>query len=122
MPPDMTIDETLASLRLLVPDVEFIYYIYVVDKEDHLLGVLTLKKLFTTPLDVKLSEVMIQNVKHVYLDTERKKIAEVISKYDFVAIPVLDQEKRIKGIITVDDVIDLLVPNPTRRKKRRAFQ
>ncbi len=65
---------------------------------------------------------MIQNVKHVYLDTERKKIAEVISKYDFVAIPVLDQEKRIKGIITVDDVIDLLVPNPTRRKKRRAFQ
>ncbi|HQP51473.1 MAG TPA: CBS domain-containing protein [Syntrophorhabdaceae bacterium] len=122
MPPDMTIDETLASLRLLVPDVEFIYYIYVVDKEDHLLGVLTLKKLFTTPLDVKLSEVMIQNVKHVYLDTERKKIAEVISKYDFVAIPVLDQEKRIKGIIIVDDVIDLLVPNPTRRKKRRAFQ
>ena len=122
MPPDMTIDETLASLRLLVPDVEFIYYIYVVDKEDHLLGVLTLKKLFTTPLDVKLSEVMIQNVKHVYLDTERKKIAEVISKYDFVAIPVLHQEKRIKGIITVDDVIDLLVPNPTRRKKRRAFQ
>ena len=122
MPPDMTIEETLSSIRLLVPDVEFIYYIYVVDKEEHLLGVLTLKKLLTTPLDVKLGDVMVQNVKHVYLDTERKEIAEIISKYDFVAIPVLDQEKRIKGIITVDDVIDLLVPNPTRRKKRRAFQ
>jgi CBS domain-containing protein/sporulation protein YlmC with PRC-barrel domain len=121
-PPDMTIDETLVSIRLLVPDVEFIYYIFVVDKEDHLLGVLTLKKLLTTPLDVKLSEVMVQNVKHVYLDTERKEIAEIISKYDFVAIPVLDEEKRIKGIITVDDVIDLLVPNPTRKRKRRAFQ
>jgi magnesium transporter len=120
--PDMTIDETLAGIRLLVPDVEFIYYIYVVDKEDHLLGVLTLKKLLTTPLDVKLGDVMVQNVKHVYLNTERKGIAEIISKYDFVAIPVLDEEKRIKGIITVDDVIDLLVPNPTRRRKRRAFQ
>jgi magnesium transporter len=65
---------------------------------------------------------MVQNVKHVYLDTERKEIAEIISKYDFVAIPVLDEEKRIKGIITIDDIMDLLVPNPTRRKKRRAFQ
>ncbi|MCX5809618.1 MAG: CBS domain-containing protein [Proteobacteria bacterium] len=120
--PDMTIEETLAGIRLLVPDVEFIYYIYVVDNEDHLLGVLTLKKLLTTPLDVRLGDVMLQNVKHVYLDTERKEIAEIISKYDFVAIPVLDEEKRIKGIITIDDIMDLLVPNPTRRKKRRAFQ
>ena len=120
--PDMTIEGTLAGIRLLVPDVEFIYYIYVVDKEDHLLGVLTLKKLLTTPLDVKLGDVMLQNVKHVYLDTERKEIAEIVSKYDFVAIPVLDEEERIKGIITIDDIMDLLVPNPTRRKKRRAFQ
>ncbi len=121
-PPDMTIDETLTSIRLLIPDVEFIYYIYVVDNDDHLLGVLTLKKLLTNPLDVKLNDIMSQNVKTLHLDTERKEIAEVFSKYDLIAIPVIDDEKVIRGIVTVDDIMDLLVPNPTRRRKRRAFQ
>jgi magnesium transporter len=98
------------------------YYIYVVDDDDHLLGVLTLKKLLTNPLDVKLGDVMIQNVKTLHLDTERKEIAEIFSKYDLIAIPVIDDDKVIRGIVTVDDIMDLLVPNPTRRRKRRAFQ
>ncbi len=117
--PEMTIEETMADIRLLVPDVEFVYYIYVVDDEDHLLGVVTLKKLLTNPLNKTLREVMTQNVKSVYLDMGRKEIAEIISKYDFIAIPVVDNDKRIKGVITVDDIIDLLVPNPTRRRKKR---
>lgn len=121
-PPDMTVDEALASLRLLIPDVEFIYYIYIVDKDsDRLLGVITLKKLLTNPLDVKLSEIMTKNLKYVHIDTDKKEIAEIISKYDFIAIPVLDDEEKLRGIITVDDIIDILVPNPTRRKKRKAF-
>ena len=119
--PDTTVDETMTNIRLLVPDVEFIYYIYVVDQEDHLLGVITLKKLLTSPLDAKLEDIMTQKVKYVHLDTERKEIAEIISKYDIIAIPVLDEEEKLMGVITVDDIIDLLVPNPTRRRKRRAF-
>jgi len=120
--PDMTIDEVLANIRLLAPDVEFIYYIYVVDKDDHLLGVLTLKKLLTSPLYAKLEDIMTQNVKFVRIEDERQNIAEIISKYDFIAIPVIGEDNRIKGVITVDDIIDLLVPNPIRKKKRRAFQ
>jgi CBS domain-containing protein/sporulation protein YlmC with PRC-barrel domain len=120
--PDLTVDEVLTNMRLLAPDLEFIYYIYVVDNEDRLLGVLTLKRLLTSPLYAKLEEIMTKNVKHVYLDTDRKEIAEIISKYDFIAIPVLDDEKRLRGVITVDDIFDLLVPNPTRRRKRKAFQ
>ena len=119
--PDTTIDEALANIRLLVPDVEFIYYIYVVDDDDHLLGIVSLRKVLTSPLDMKLSELMTQNVKYVHLDAEMKEIAQLISKYDFIAVPVLDEEKRIKGVITVDDIIDLYIPNPTRRKKRKAF-
>lgn len=118
-PPDMTIGDTMADIRLLVPDVEFIYYIYVVDDDDHLLGVVTLKKLLTNPLNKTLREVMTQNVKSVHLDMGRREIAEIISKYDFIAIPVVDDDKKIRGVITVDDIIDLLVPNPTRRRKKR---
>ncbi len=121
-PPEATIDEAMASIRLLVPDVEFIYYIYVVDGEDHLLGVITIKKLLTSPLYITLGEIMTKNVKCVHLDTERKEIAEMISKYDIIAVPVLDDEEKIRGVITVDDIIDLFVPNPTRRRKKRAFQ
>ncbi|OPY80573.1 MAG: Magnesium transporter MgtE [Syntrophorhabdus sp. PtaU1.Bin153] len=117
--PDMTIDETMTDIRLLVPDVEFIYYIYVVDDDDHLLGVVTLKKLLTNPLDRTLGDLMTRNVKSVHLDAGRKEIAEMVSKYDIVALPVVDDEDKIRGIITVDDIIDLLLPNPTRRRKKR---
>lgn len=117
--PDMTIDQTMTDIRLLVPDVDFIYYIYVVDDDDHLLGVVTLKRLLTSPLFKTLQEVMTQNVKSVHFDTGRKDIAEMISKYDIIALPVVDDDNKILGIITVDDIIDLLVPNPTRRRKKR---
>jgi magnesium transporter len=120
--PDITVDEALTSMRLLIPDVEFIYYIYVVDEEDHLLGVVTLKKLLTSPLHMRLSDIMTQNLKYVYLDTDRKEIAELISKYDFIALPVLDGKEKLRGVITIDDIIDLFVPNPTRRRKRKALR
>ncbi len=64
---------------------------------------------------------MTKNVKHVYPGTDRKEIGEIFSKYDFIALPVVNEEKQLLGIITIDDVFDLLVPNPT-RKKRRSFQ
>jgi CBS domain-containing protein/sporulation protein YlmC with PRC-barrel domain len=120
--PDTTVDETLSNMRLLVPDVEFIYYIYVVDEEDHLLGVVSLRRILISPLDMRLSDLMIQNMKYVYLDADMKEIAQLISKYDLIAVPVLDEEKKIRGVITVDDIIDLYIPNPTRRRKRRGFQ
>ena len=66
---------------------------------------------------MKLEEIMSQPVKSVYLDSEQREIADIISKYDFIAIPVLDEEDKLKGVITVDDIFDLLVPNPTRRRR-----
>jgi magnesium transporter len=82
------------------------------------LGIVSLRKILTSPLDMKLSDLMTQNMKYVHPDAEMKEIAQLISKYDIIAVPVLDEEKRIRGVITVDDVIDLFIPNPTRRKKR----
>jgi CBS domain-containing protein len=121
-PLHITVEEVLAEMRLLAPDVEFVYYIYVVDTEDHLLGVLTLKKLLTSALHAALEEIMTPNVKYVYLDADRKEIAGMISKYDVIALPVLDKDQKLRGIITIDDIFDLLVPNPTRKKRKGAFQ
>lgn len=121
-PPDTTVDEAFANMRLLSPDVEFIYYVYVVDNEDHLLGVVSLRQILTSPIDVKLTDIMTQNVKSVQLDADKKEISKLLSKYDLIAVPVLDEEKKIRGVVTIDDIIDLFVPNPTRRRKRKAFQ
>lgn len=120
-PPDITVETAIADIRLLAPEIDFIYYIYVIDEEDHLLGVLSLKKLLTSPFTVKLEEIMTTPVKSVYLDSEQREIADIISKYDFIAIPVLDEEDKLKGVITVDDIFDLLVPNPTRRRRRGSY-
>jgi Mg/Co/Ni transporter MgtE len=119
--PDTTVEEVLANLRLLGPEIDFIYYVYVVDKDEHLLGVVSLKKILTNPFNARMTDIMTTNVKHVHLATEQKEIADMISKYDFIAIPVLDDEDRIKGVITVDDIFDLLVPNPTRRRKKGSY-
>lgn len=116
-PPDITVETAIADIRLLAPEIDFIYYIYVIDEEDHLLGVLSLKKLLISPFTVKLEEIMTTPVKSVHLDSEQREIADIISKYDFIAIPVLDEEDKLKGVITVDDIFDLLVPNPTRRRR-----
>jgi magnesium transporter len=120
--PDTSVDEVLANMRLMAPDVEFVYYLYVTDKEEHLLGVLTLKKLLTSPLRVKLEEIMTRNVKFVRPDTDRKEIAEMISKYDLIAIPVIGDDEILRGIIMIDDIFDLLVPNPTRKRRKGTFQ
>lgn len=120
--PETTVDDVLANIRLLAPDVEFIYYVYIVDKEGKLLGALTIKKLLTSPLHTKLEEVMAKNIKFVRVDADRKEIAEIISKYDLIAIPVLDREDKLVGIITIDDIFDLLVPNPTRKRRKGTFQ
>lgn len=117
--PDMSIGEVLAEIRLLSPELDFIYYIYVVDKEDRLLGVLSLKHLLTNAYDVKLEEIMTKNVKFARVDQDEKEVADIFSKYDFIALPVLDAENKLKGVITIDDIFDLLVPNPTRRRRKR---
>ncbi|MBP1730753.1 MAG: MgtE intracellular region [Deltaproteobacteria bacterium] len=117
--PDMTIEEVLTNIRLMGPEVDFIYYVYVVDSEEHLLGAVSLKRLLTNAFDVKLEEIMIKNTKFAHLDLDVKEVADIFSKYDLIALPVLDEQERLKGVITIDDVFDLLVPNPTRRRRKR---
>ncbi len=116
--PDMTVDEAIKELRLEAPDVETIYYLYIVDDKERLVGVLSLKNLILAKPQSQLQEIMKAPVKTLPLDAEEKDVAEFISKYNLLAAPVVNEEGVMRGIVTVDDVVDFLLP-PASRKKRR---
>lgn len=117
-PPDMTVEEAIRELRLEAPNVETVYYLYILDNEERLLGVLSLKNLIVAAPNAGLKEIMTSPVKTLSLDAGEKEVAEFISKYNLLAAPVVDENNIMRGIVTVDDVVDFLLP-PASRKKRR---
>jgi magnesium transporter len=89
-------------------DVEMPFYLYVVDEGDHLVGVCSLRQLVTVPADAPLKDFMSKDIFTVKTDTDQEEVARVVSRYDLLAVPVIDENHRIVGIITVDDVIDII--------------
>lgn len=117
----LTAQETIEKLRELSPDAETIYYLYVVNEEERLVGVLSLRDLIVSPPNTPLSAIMQPKVVSVPTSATKETIARLIAKYDLLAIPVTDEEKRLEGIITVDDVVDLLYPHGWKKKAKKAF-
>ncbi|MFA5074050.1 MAG: CBS domain-containing protein [Nitrospirota bacterium] len=118
-PPDMTVEEAIKELRLEAPDVETIYYLYIVDYEEKIIGVLSLKHLILATASTLLSDIMITPPKTLPLDAGRNDVAEFISKYNLLAAPVVDENMVLRGIVTVDDVLDFLLPTASRKKRRK---
>lgn len=117
-PPEWTVMEAIEKLRVDSPNVEDVYYIYVVQGEK-LIGVASLRDLILPSPNVRLSEIMETKLKTVSPDTDEQAVAELISKYNLLAIPVIDAEGALLGIVTIDDIVDFLLP-PSSRKKRRS--
>jgi len=117
-PAELTIQEAIERLRIDSPDVETVYYIYVV-KDDKLIGIASLRDLILSSPSVHLSDIMETKLKSVSPDTNQQEVAELISKYNLLAIPVIDEEGNLLGIVTIDDIIDIFLP-PASRKKRRS--
>ncbi|UCF93320.1 MAG: magnesium transporter [Desulfobacterales bacterium] len=107
-PAAITVANALERLRLQAPDKETIYYIYITDADRHLQGMISLRRLIMSKPQTALADVMQTNVIAVRHDMQVEAVAEIISKYDFLALPVVDGEDRLLGIITVDDVIDII--------------
>ena len=114
---DMTIAEALRQVRLVAPDVETVYYAYMLDQEDHLEGVVSLKDLLVNPSDSPITDIMVDNVKSVKIDAEPEEIYQILTKYNLIAVPVLDEEEKMAGIITVDDILQHFLSLITRRKR-----
>jgi magnesium transporter len=104
---DMTVKEAVAALQE-AKDVEMVFYVYVTDEHNHLVGVLSLRNLLTVPPSTRLRDIMTTDVISVRTDMDQEEVAHLVAKYDILAIPVVDDGNKLMGIITVDDVIDVM--------------
>jgi magnesium transporter len=106
--PDETIEQAITYLRQQLSQVEMIYYAYVLDDQQHLLGVVSLKDLVRADRNKTVAEVMTTRVHKVSESADQKEVAHLLTKHGIKSIPVVDPENHLKGIITSDDVIDVL--------------
>lgn len=110
---DMTIEEAIKHLRETAPDAETIYYVYVVDQDNHLVGIVSLRELIVASPQLKIEAIMMKNVIHVQVDQDQEEVARLATKYGFLAVPVVDFQERLVGIITVDDILDVIEEEAT---------
>ena len=106
--------QALTIVRRRARQTETIYSLYVTDGERHLTGILSLRDLVTADPEDRLGDVMTREVVSVGTDTDQEDVARAIQRYDFLAVPVVDRERRLVGIVTVDDVIDVIEQEATR--------
>ncbi len=108
-----TVEDAIKRIRRTGVDKETIYTCYVTDESRHLIGVTTVKELLLHENDVKIEDLMETNVIYINTHDDQETAADLLSKYDFLALPVVDMEQRLVGIITVDDAMDVLVDENT---------
>jgi len=111
--PEMTAAETIAHLRRVDPEVETMTDLYVLDDAKRLIGVVSLREVIIAPEHRRLADIMHTQVVTVAPDTDQEEVSRLVSRYDFLALPVVAPDRRMLGIITVDDVIDVLVQEMT---------
>ena len=106
--PDVRVDQAIAALRKVAAEVETIYYAYVVDEANHLLGVVSMRDLVLSPPYRTVGEIMTRDIVKVRATADQEEAARLLVEEGLLAIPVVDDEDRLLGIITVDDVADIL--------------
>ena len=95
-------------MRKQAEQIEHVYTVYVVDEDDLLMGRLQLKKLLLNPIKAKITDIYNQKIRSVNVDEDQEEIANIMEKYDLVALPVVDELGRLLGRITIDDVVDVI--------------
>lgn len=110
----MSVKDALDTIRIKAEKENMeLYYVYVVDKHNHLLGVVSLRDLLTTPVDLSISDIMTKDIVKVQVDDYQGHIADIFMKYQFNALPVVDMYNHLKGIVTWDDVQDIVEEETT---------
>lgn len=117
-PPDITVREVMGRFRKDAPEIESVYYVYVVDKDEKLIGVSSLKDLLLAEGEALLRDIMETNIKSIEPEADEMTTVARIAKYNLVALPVVDSENYFLGIVTLDDVVDRMLPPRVKRKRR----
>lgn len=105
---NLNVAQAIRHIRSESTDADSIYYIYVIDNKQKLVGVLSIRELFLSKDSAIIEDLMVENVKTVADTDDREEAVRIVSKYNLMAVPVVDSEGTLKGIITVDDVIDVM--------------
>ncbi len=124
VPPSITVAEALKHLRetAVAREAETIYYVYVVDAEEHLLGVFSLSDLVLAQPDIHVDDIMHRRPIRMQLDTTPSDVLEAMTRYNLLALPVVDNDNRLQGIVTAEDALDLILPGEWKIKMPRLFK
>jgi magnesium transporter len=117
---DITAGQAIEVLRENAPDAETVYYVYVVDDQNHLVGVLSLRELILAAPYMRIEDIMRRKVISVNVNTDQEEVARLVAKYDFLAVPVVSDAGELLGIVTVDDVLDVIEREATEDMMRMA--
>jgi CBS domain-containing protein len=122
IPADLTAAEALQFIRENCPDAETVFYVYITDSENHLEGVASLRSLVFAEPSTLVADIMAKRVISVDLYDQQDEIAQMISKYDLLALPVIDSENHLHGIVTADDALDKIIPTAWKKRLPRFFR
>jgi magnesium transporter len=120
--PDATVDDALGQVRLLGAEVDNIYYIYVLDQDERLHGVVSLKRLLLARGDEPVAGIMSRNPKTVQVDSRLEDVLELVVQYKFAAVPVLEEDGCMAGIVSADDIMEHFLPFALRWKQYKALR
>lgn len=122
IPADLTAAEAIQVLRGMADEVETMFYVYVVDKEEHLIGTFSLNNLIFAAPGQKVSDFMTDRIITVNLTDDQETVAQIVSKYDLLAIPVVDDQNHLHGIVTADDALDKIIPTAWKKRLPRFYR
>ncbi len=105
---DLTVSEAITAIQRDSSDIELVFYLYIVDDRNHLVGVSSLRQLLLVPPTTPLKKFMNGDVISVATDTDQEEVARIVARYNLLGVPVVDQENKLVGVVTVDDVLDVI--------------
>jgi len=114
--------EVMNEIRQIADEVETLYYIYILSAEEKLEGVVTIRELLLNDDETMIYDYMIKDVVSVDVNEEETEVAKIIAKYNLIALPVVDEREKMKGIITVDDAIDIILPTAWKKRLPKMFR
>lgn len=120
--PEMTAEEAIQHLRETASEAETIFYVYVTEASERLLGVFSLKRLILADPKATVASFMIKRAVTIYPYDSQDEVAHLIAKYDLLAVPVVDEQDRLLGIVTSDDALDKIIPTAWKKRLPRIFR
>jgi magnesium transporter len=118
----LTAEQTIRTLRQIAHEAETIFYVYVIEDDDRLVGVFSLRELILAEPETPVSEFMENRVVTVRLLDSQDKVAQVVAKYNLLAVPVVDDQGRLHGIVTTDDALDKIIPTAWKKRLPRLYR